>query len=170
MLDQHWQVVNRGIDGTNNTAEDLWFNACAYFKWCDENPIKTKETLKSGKEAGRVVTNEQIRPYSIKGLCLHCGITQEYLKDARGTKDTASEYYIVVSRILYIIYVQNLEHAVVGNYNAIFVSKLLNIDNEDDGSSGAVKVEIVNGIPPLSYSENAVLEKMTLEIRQNSAI
>lgn len=158
----HWEIVNSGLIVTNNTPLELWQNAVRYFKHCDENPIVTKTTLRTGKDSGKAANIEHQRPYTVKGLCLHCGILQEYLNDVRNTKDKDSEMYIVVSKILYIIYVQNVEMATVGEYSPVFVSKMLNLD-KDDGPAGRLAIEIVSGLPALSNSENEVLEKLELE-------
>ena len=160
----HWEVVNAGRIRVSSEPEDLWDNACEYFKWCDENPIETKKTLTSGKEAGKIVVDVQTRPYSKKGLCIHCGILEEYLNDLRQIKDRESLWYIVVSKILYIIYVQNLELATLGVFNPIFVSKVLGMEKDDTPTSG-IKIQIVQGLPELSVSENEILEKLESENR-----
>lgn len=159
---QHWEVVNDGKTTVSNSAKDLWTNATKYFNWCDTNPIIVKQTLKSGKEAGKQVITENPRPYSIKGLCLHCGVLEEYVRELRQTKDKTSEYYIVISKILYLIYVQNQELATVGVFNPIFVSKVLNMDKDDTPVSN-IRIEIVDGLPTLSKTESEVLEKIETE-------
>lgn len=159
----HWEVVNAGGIVVSNSPQELWDNACKYFKWSDENPMEVKRTLRSGREAGKIVIEKHVRPYSIKGLCLHCGILEEYLKDIRMSKDKTSLYFVVVSKILYIIYIQNYEHATVGVFNPIFVAKALNMDKEDNSQQGAIKVEIVHGLPELASSENDILEALERE-------
>lgn len=160
---QHWQVVNESRDIVNNSAIEVWNNAIRYFKWSDDNPVITKETIKVGKGAGNQVNNEQIRPYSIKALCLHCNFAEEWLADIRNMKDPNSDWYIVVSKIIYIIYVQNYEMGMLNNYNSIFASKALNIDKEDKPIK-SISVNIISdGIPSLSNSENEILEKLELE-------
>lgn len=159
----HWELLSKGDVVVSNTPEGLWQQACEYFLWCDDHPIKAKKTLTSGKEAGTRVKLEMTRPYTVKGLCIHCGIVEEYLKDLRNSKAKDSLYYIVVSRILYIIYVQNVENATVGLFNPIFTAKMLNI-GQDDSQAGSIKVELISkGIPALSKSENEVLEKIDFE-------
>lgn len=165
-MQHHWELVNRGHIVVSSSAEELWINAVEYFKWCDENPIMSNITLTSGKEAGRVVNKRSIRPYSVKGMCLHCGILEEYIRDVRSNKDQSSLYYSVVSKILYIIYIQNLEMATVGEFNPIFVAKVLNME-KDDSAPGAIRVNIAQGLPELSKSENEVLEKLESEIRNS---
>lgn len=161
---QHWEIVNSGQNIVSDTPQRLWANSCMYFKWCDDNPITVRQTLMSGKEAGKKVEIEETRPYSIKALCLHCNITEDYLRDVRGSKDKNNEYFLVVSKILYIIYSQNLEYAITGIFNPIFTAKVLNLEKEDKDAGGSITVNIVSqGIPELSNSENEILEKLELE-------
>ncbi len=160
---EHWELINNGSVVVSVDAEGLWRNAAAYFQWCDEHPIVSSKTLLSGKEAGKKVNTEQPRPYSVKALCLHCGLLEEHLRDIRATKDKSSQYYIVVSRILYIIYTQNLEHGITGTYNPVMVSRVLNLE-KDDTPTSAIKIEVVGGLPELSKSENEILEKLESEI------
>lgn len=166
-MDTHWKMMNYDIASIRNeTAQDLWNNACNYFKWCDEHPIKVKRLLGSGKLAGQSSDEFHARPYTVKGLCAHCNILEEYLRDIRATKNDQSEYYHVVSKILYLIYIQNVEGAMIGIYSPMFTSKVLMLD-KDDVPTGSVKVEIVAGLPELSTSESEVLQKMELEMRGN---
>jgi hypothetical protein len=152
---EHWEVVNNANIVASDSPEALWYNAVRYFKWNDANPIRNTKTLKDG----RVISNINTRPYSIKALCLHCGILEEYLRDVRASKDRDSLYYIVVSKILYLIYVQNLEGGITNEFNPIMISKVLNIDKEDI-PTGAIKVIIEGGLPSLSESEDEVIGKM----------
>ncbi len=159
----HWKLVNDGDIVVHTSAEMLWQQAVSYFKWCDENPVTYKRVLTSGKEAGKKVVIEAPRPYTIKGLCLHCGILEEYLSDVRMMKEKGGLYYVVVSRIMYTIHVQITEYTMVGVFNPIFAAKLLNIET-DDTPARPVKVEIITqGIPALSNSESEILEKLELE-------
>lgn len=161
-MPSHWEVVNGAKIVVSNTAEELWENACKYFKWSDDNPISVKNAVRVGKDAGKETKTEVPRPYSIKALCLHCGIMEEYLKDVRDTRDRASLFYIVVSKILYIIHIQNAELATIGVYNPMFTGRMLNLD-KDESPSNAVRIEIVHGLPSLSTSEAEVLEKLENE-------
>lgn len=167
--DEHWKVITNRSVVVSNTAEELWDNACKYFAWCDMNPIKNKVTAMSGKEFGRVVETEQRRLYSIKALCMHCGVLEEYLRDLRKLKDQNSDWYRTVTAIYYIIYTQNLENAAVEVFNPIFVSKILGMEKEEV-PTGAITVKVINAltdgspIPTLSNSENEILEKLEVEI------
>ena len=165
---EHWERVDSGTIVSNETPEGIWQNATSYFRWCKDNPIQTKRTVMVGKEAGKKFIIEQVRPYNVKALCLHCGLTEEYLKDIRNSKQKDSLWYIVVSKILLIIYVQNFEMAQTENFNPQFTAKVLGMDKEQEAPS-AIKIEIVPGLPKLSNSENEILEKLELE-NENSEI
>lgn len=161
-MSEHWEIVASGHVTSPNSARELWERAVEYFKWCEENPINIKRTITSGRTAGAKMDVQYTRPYSIKGICIHCGIFEEYFRDIRQTKNKLSEYYIVASKILYLIYVQNLEMATIGVFNPIFTAKVLNIE-KDEVPSGSIKVEIVNGLPTLATSEDEILEKLEAE-------
>lgn len=161
-INHHWQKVDGGKITVSNTAEELWNSAKQYFKWCDDNPIQTKSPITSGKEIGKSVMKESVRPYTIRGLCIHCGITEDYLKDLKNTKDKGSLYYLVTEKIFQIINVQNVEMAMIGEFNPVFTARILGMDKEEP-TTGAVTVTVVQGSPKLSSSENEVIEKMTLE-------
>ena len=73
-----------------------------------------------------------------------------------------SPYYVAVSKLLYIIYVQNMEGAMVDIYNPMFVAKVLNME-KDEAPVEYPKVELVGGLPPLLENEDEVLKKLDLE-------
>jgi hypothetical protein len=164
-INQHWKIVNSGGQQVSNTPEQLWELAVKYFKWCDENPITAKRTLTSGKTQGEQVNLEFKRPYSIKAFCLHANISERYIVDIKESHEKDSEWYMVVEKILYIIYTDNLEGAVVDLYNPIMVSKILNLDKGTDGDADRpVKVEIVSAqAPTIPNSENQVIENLDFE-------
>jgi len=160
-MEHHWQIVKAGTTAAN-TPQELMEQAFQYFKWCDEHPIKASKRFSSGKKAGEKYDEETARPYNLKAFCLHAGITEEYIRDIRMTHDQTSDYYHVISRIIYIIFTQNYELAVSGIYNPIFTAKVLNVGS-DDAPQAPVRIEIVGGEIPLSKTENEVLEKLELE-------
>jgi predicted nucleic-acid-binding Zn-ribbon protein len=159
----HWRMIAYGDEVISHDARSLWANACKYFEHCDSTPILNKTTIKTGKEVGKVVTEEQPRLYTIKGLCLHCGITEEYLRDIRQGKDKTSEFYLVVSKVLYLIWVQNVEYAAVGQLNPIFISKLLNMDKPEELPVNNIRIELVEGLPALAQSEADILDAIEAE-------
>ena len=154
-----------GKDVLNNTPIELWGAACDYFRWCDENPIKVKKLIQTGKAAGQVKYEEHIRPYSIKEMCLHCGISEEYLISLRSS-GSHNDYYIVANKIMYIIYTQAYEMAQLGLFNPVFTMKVLNMDKEDTGDVSVTVNVIRSEIPKLSTSELDVVNSIEAEIEK----
>ena len=159
-VDEHWKVA-AGIMELTNTPEQLWNKACEYFKWTDDNPIIDKRTLTAGKSSGTTVNVEFRRPYTIKAFCLHAGISERYLEDIKNSNDKNSEWYMVLEKIMMIIYTNVLEGALVDIYNPIMASKMLNMDKEADTGNNVVKIEFVNATgKELANSENEVLKNL----------
>lgn len=157
-----WQIVQMSADIISSTPEQLFDNAMKYFEWSDNNPITTKKKILNGAKAGESVEVDHPRPYTIKNLCLFCNISEEYLVDCRNSTDKTSPYYVVATKIMYLVYAQNMEMAMLDIFNPIFTAKVLNMEKEEAPSSG-VRVEIVNGLPELLDSEIKVLEKLESE-------
>ncbi len=158
-------MIKSGGSQIVNTPEWLMEQAIAYFTWCEDNPIKTKRTISSGKAAGTTTTVEHTRLYNIKAFCVYAGISERYLKEISETNDKNSEYYKIVEKILSVIYSQNLEGAAADIFNPIIVSKVLNLDKEENKEKeNNVKVEIVNSISSrLANSESEVLQNLDFE-------
>lgn len=162
--EKNWEVADRYRDIVSNSAESLWENALSYFAWCEANPIQVKKTAMSGKEAGKKFLVEMPVMYTIKGLCIHCNILEEYLRDLRQSKDSAPDYYNVVSKILYIIHDQNMTYAALDLFNPILVGRLHNIDKDEVPVKG-ISIYHVQGLPKLAESENEVLKNLESEDR-----
>lgn len=148
---------------SSNTEQQLWDNAVAYFNWTKDNPIEYKKTAMSGKMTGEKYIVEAPRMLTVKGLCLFCGVLEEYLYDIWKSKDKSSLYYIVVTRIMYHIHTQNMEYAAIDVFNPILVSRIHNIEKEET-PVGSIKIEFVRNVPALSTSEIEVLEKLDEEM------
>lgn len=155
-----WDVESR----SSLTAQQLWDNALAYFRWNKENPIEFKKTVMSGKTSGDKVLVEAPRMLTVKGLCLFCGLLEEYLQDIWQSRDKGNEYYIVATRILYHIHTQNMEYAALDVFNASLVVKLHKLETEEV-PTGSITVNYVRNLPALSNSESEVLEKLDQEMK-----
>lgn len=159
---QLWQVVNSGKIVVSSTPEELWQQAVEYFMWCDTSPVVSTQKQITGKNAGAEISIEKQRPYSIKGLCVFCGIAEEYLASVLEGQKSGSLYYQVINRIRYIIHEQNFTYAMVGEFNPIMTSKILNLDKPQENDV-PVRVEIIPGLPRLANSENEILENINRE-------
>lgn len=161
---QHlWEIVDGGNTSISTTEQGLWNGAKEYFKWSIENPVISEILITVGKDAGKTLYKRTTRMYTLKGLCAYCGITEEWLQDIRKSKKKDSLYYTVLTRIMYIIYDQNITQAAGGIFNPIIVAKVLGMDDDNTEDRGPVTINIVQGLPALSESENEVLAKLELE-------
>lgn len=162
--DELWQVVNNGATQISVTPEQLWRSACDYFQWVDEHPIITRRTIQVGKDAGKKYEVEYKRPYSISGLCLHCGFSERYIIDINDTHDKESMWFRTMEKIVLIIGNQNLDGAMVDLYNPLIVSKVLKLDKLGDANDKPSRVEIVDSTSnKLARSETEVLEQLDFE-------
>lgn len=154
----HWEIVAKGIPiGANLTAQDIWESACKYFKWCDENPILKAELMRSGKNTGSIYSSPIQRPYLVGGLCLHLGITKEYLYDTAKSQED-NDFKIVALKILEIIYNQKLELGITGVYNSFIISKELGLDNDKgkDKGSPTINISVIADSPKLLNNEQDI--------------
>ena len=156
----HWEQVDLGNITVPTTAQDVWNKMKEYFKWCDLNPILVPRTALTGKEVGKKFDEAKIRPYNVKALCVRCGLTEEWMNDCLSGPPTEMQH--VVKTGLMLIYVQMFEMGMIGEFSPIFTAKALNMDKEDKGPS-KITIEYVGELPPLSNSENEVLEKLKVE-------
>ena len=125
--EQHWQIAKRKVEAYGATPEDVWNKALAYFEWCTNNPIDKGEVLKTGRLQGATGNVKVPRPYNEAALCIHVGITREYLYEGLRSKDET--YKAVCQKILYIIEAQILEYSMVGVFNPLVGIKKLGLDN-----------------------------------------
>lgn len=149
--------LDKNNDNYTITAKKLWEMACDYFKWCDEHPIVEYDTVRVGKDAGTQIETEKRRPYEVSALCLHCCISDEYLRELLDMPGN-TDYKRVAQAIKYTIKSQLIEYGLINIFNTSLVTKILGIGIEDetDNMSGkSIKVELIkDGIPELSNSEN----------------
>jgi len=146
----HWMVTAK-THGTS--AEDLWEDAKDYFMWCESNPIYKDEMI---KQTGAVILATCPRPFNLPALCLHCGITVQYIMDMAKNK-AGGDYHLVAQKILQVIYAQNLEYAMVGIFNPVVTAKKLNLGTTDEQGKvpSIVNVTVVKpaGTPELASNE-----------------
>lgn len=161
--EEHYDFMEReqkNID--SSTPELLWENGLAYCKWNKANPITTPKKIQTGRDAGKDMIIEYPRPLTVKGLCMHCNVTEEYLTDVKNSKDQENPFYIVVKKLLYIIHTQNVEGAMVGLFEAGFTMRVLNMEKEEAPVSYP-KIEHIHTNKELAESENEILQKLDSE-------
>lgn len=68
--------LNRGVDPTYWTEEDLWQSCCEYFDWVENNPLYEEKVF---HDRGELVYAQvsKMRCMTIEGLCLYLGIHKD---------------------------------------------------------------------------------------------
>lgn len=100
-----------------NSAEKLREAADAYFKWCDENPIKGQAV-----QGDRDETREYPRPYTFEGLALFIGVSNwtQFVNDNREREGFSDE----LDRIRNKVRCNQIEGALVGIYKENITARL----------------------------------------------
>jgi hypothetical protein len=153
---QHWEVIANGVNCVIETAMDLWQQSLLYFQWCDANKVMKPQMINSGEHAGEVKYTPYPRPYTDVGLCLHLGLTREWLYDVANQKEN-NDFKAVAQKILQIIYTQKLEYAIVGIFNPVISSKILGLKDggNNNNQSPIVQINVEPG-PKLLEDERDV--------------
>lgn len=142
-----WKARSKhGRDKIFSTPGLLWDAACEYFQWNDENPMYEHEWKVVDKEL-TAVSNPKMRPYTLIGLCLFCGVATPYFRKFRAQLDSKEEelkampltpdvklklqevadYWTVIHCIEETIYKQKFEGASSGFFNANIISRDLGL-------------------------------------------
>lgn len=148
----HWVIKPSAL---GLTAEDLWKKACEHWEWQENHPVYKPEVIRNTGEIKQIPIP---RPFTVAALCLHCGITYQYLKDISKNPD-GGDFYLVAQRILQVIYTQKLENAIAGVYNAPIVARELRIGEGDATGKlpAVIKIYTVEGssMPLLTNEQDA---------------
>jgi hypothetical protein len=129
-----WKLRKKhGRNRVFESPEALAEAAGDYFNWADKTPWFRNEPIKSGPSAGKILPIPLKRPYTLKALCHHIGISfKTWL-----TYKTREGFEGVVEDIEDFIYNQKLEGAIVGEFNpSIIVRELGLIDRQDRTTNG----------------------------------
>jgi hypothetical protein len=116
--------------------------------------------IRGGKDAGETLYLDMPRPFNLAALCIHVGISKEYLYDLMKSK-VKDDYYFVAERIFAVMYAQKFEGAMVGIFNPIIAAKEIGLaSGETERGTPIINIGIVNnGAPALLNSEIAKIEK-----------
>lgn len=152
----HWEKIPVAFE----TPEELWEQACNYFRWCLEHPLEKSELLRAGARTGDTATYEVARPITAAGLCIHTGITMQYLKEMTADP-TKGMWHQVCQRIYLIMLTDTIEKALAGIYNAPFTTKFLKLDKEDVAKTNPViNINVIaKDAPPMLTEEQSAKEQ-----------
>lgn len=154
-----FQITRRkgGKEKVYTDPDKLLSKAFEYFAWCENNPLHKKELMRSGDRKGEIVEIPVVRPFTISGMCVYCGISERtflsYERDEE-LKDAALH-------ILDIIKHNQLEGAITGAYNSSFVVRLLNLTDSPDNFESEDQAFVIN-VTDTQIKENLVSLKENL--------
>lgn len=123
--------MTRKKDGSElhyTNPDKLLSKAFEYFAWCEDNPWYKKELMRSGDRKGDIVEVPIHRPYTLVGLCVYCGISEQTFCNFEATE----QFRDVTVHIRDIIKQNQLEGAVAGAYNSNLVIRLLGLSDSQD--------------------------------------
>lgn len=145
---QFWKLVGVSWHKTKTfeSPAQLWEKACEYFDWIDQNPWEKVDAAKAGDRFGEHVTIPTTRPYTISGLCLYLGISEETLSNYEKSEGYEA-YFGVTKAIKQVCYTQKFEGAAVGAFNANIIARDLGLSDKQEITSTKIKVsrKPVNG-------------------------
>lgn len=121
----------------------LWQEACKYFDWCDNNPLKTVEQARGSRrivdvpkgkgkkqpEDTGLIDIPLMRAYTWDGLELYLGISSlRHYKTGEDYKD----FLQVITHIEKIIYTQKFTGAAAGLLNANIIARDLGLSDKQE--------------------------------------
>ena len=129
---QFWKLrAKHGRDKIFESPEQFKEAAYEYFEKADENPWLKMEVVKSGENAGQLLPVPTQKPYTIQGLCIFLGITEQtffnYEKD-----ENYKDFFEVFTHVRNIIENQQMEGATVGAYNANIIARKLGLTDKSN--------------------------------------
>jgi hypothetical protein len=154
---QFWKLRSKhGRDKLFATPELLREAAFEYFQWVDDHPWHKNEAIKGGEMAGETMRVATERPYTLTGLWLYLGASEEFWRAFK--KANHLDFLGVIDEIEQIVYTQKFEGAAVGAFNANIIARDLGLrdktETELSGKDGGpIQVEGFNYLPPIANPE-----------------
>ncbi len=141
---QFWkQRSKHGRDKLFANPDILWEEACKYFEWCDENPLKESKVF-NGRDGIAKDSADVMRAYTWDGLELFLDVYS--LRDYKTNPDY-KDFSQVITRIEKIIYNQKFTGAAANLLNSNIIARDLGLadktENKNNNTGGEVKIKFV---------------------------
>ena len=127
---QFWKLrLKHGRSCAIETSEELWENFEEYSQWCEDNPLREEQLIKTkvsrDSEAVDAYFLGKMRPLTKEGFALACGLSGWDV--INGYKTRGSDFLAIVTRIEKYIYNQKLEGAACGFFNSSIIASDLGL-------------------------------------------
>ncbi|MCJ8293348.1 MAG: DNA-packaging protein [Colwellia sp.] len=143
---QYWKTrKTSGRKKKFTTPNKLWKAACKYFEWCENNPLLEEKAFAYQGKINKT-TIAKMRAMTIKGLCIHIGVSCDYFTQFESALDLKNkqdkDFSSVIHEIKDIIFVQKFEGASADLLNANIIARELGLADKHEVSSKNVNYEL----------------------------
>lgn len=134
---QLWRLVDKTKVGQPRrfaSPSQMWDMACAYFEWCNQNPMFEEKAFHS---QGTITKTKLFKPqaFTLQGMWSHMTIGKSTWYDYKNK----SEYSEVIEQIEQVIYQQKFSGAAVDLFNPNIIARDLGLaDKKEVENSGSV--------------------------------
>lgn len=126
---QFWRRRSKhGRDAIFSDPVIMWEAACEYFEYATENVLQSQKAFGTGL----VMTENKMRPFSFRGLCLFLGVHTTYFNEFKQGQSFTPDFSQVICMIEDVIYQQQYDGAAAGLLNANIISRSLGLVNRED--------------------------------------
>lgn len=154
-----WEFRSKhGRDKLFASAKILWDEACAYFKWCEDNPLYESKAFAFQGEI-TMATLPKMRALTMSGLCFYLGCNEAYFRQFKASlPEDEQDFSTVIGQIEQTIYNQKFQGAAADLLNANIIARELGLRDNMGLTDGDGK--------PLQTSPTAivVVSGATIEI------
>ena len=124
----YWKFRKKhGRERIFETPEELLNQCIAYFKWCDENPLKKSEIVKY-KDYAELMEVPLVRAYTKEGLADFCEVSQ--YKTISNYKEYSTDFLQVITYVENVIYNQKFTNAAAGLLNSNIIARDLGLSEK----------------------------------------
>lgn len=128
LWDRYNPTTERGAKRKFETPQDMWDQACAYFRWCESEVLNETKLfkVKDGPQSPDRIESSfvsHVRPMTQAGLCAFVGMTDQTYRNYR----KSDAYNEVAEMIDQIMFEQKFSGASVGLYNANIIGRELGL-------------------------------------------
>lgn len=132
---------------------DEWaLKLAEYFEFMANDYWERLEPIKSGDQAGTTMTVKMRTPLSRKSLCIFAKISEDTLRNYASNKESYVDYFDLTKHALDIIDNNQIEGALLNQFNAGIVSRLQGLVDKTDLTSDGDKI---NQVPSVNLNINS---------------